>query len=332
MSPYINTPNKAIIRRDWDHPILTGWSRELGHGLTYFGLPGPEVHDFIDWRDVLDPVRTGIEELGRSKKKREESLEKIAMLLLNVERLGMSAGFQLLRGTVEDVLLDGVDADGVSPRLNDGAGAARRRFLYDLVNLDFDGRFGYQNKYGAARRVSAIRRLFDRQQGHSFVLLLTINVRDTIGDEIEEYLLGLSSRERGSGWREAIEWYQNRRVGEREYKLKATIPSFVHAIAEGRMFRVHTFPPVVYEGYRSRMVHFVFKLESCEGNLRAFSDQDEIDLLSLPLIRAEDGRLGLSPLQPPGIDLADMEILLGFLSESTRSDIFGTECTISLNR
>ena len=71
------------------------------------------------------------------------------------------------------------------------------RFSYDLVNLDFDGGLGYRSMraHGTAKRTIAIKKLFERQEGHSFILLLTINVRHTLGEEIQEYLGNLQTRD-----------------------------------------------------------------------------------------------------------------------------------------
>lgn len=321
-----NTVNKSAIRQRWDLPILEAWQDQLKRPLTYFGLPGPEIHDFLDWQAVLSADRTGVEELGRPGKQRVKALEAMALLNLNVARHEMSSGlqlrFQLLRGSIEDIILDGVDADGNSPRLDDGAPTPRRRFRYDIVNLDFDGGFGYRNKHGVANRVNAIKKLFERQQTHSFVLLLTINVRDTLGDEVEDYLAGLSSRRRGEGWCEEIDWHRVRRDGQREYKLKATVSSFVHAEAESRMFRFTCHPPIVYEGHeQARMLHFVFELRVHGGNLRAFSVQDDSDIIALPLIKVQNGQFILASLQPPGFHPKSLQALLSFLPEETRQAI-----------
>jgi hypothetical protein len=330
---YENTPNKAVIRRCWDLPILERWYTKNGKLLSYFGLPGPEIHDLLDWQHLLG-VRTGIESLGHTKKEREQASETIGRLNANIMLNGLSSGFQLLRADVEDVILNSVDNDGYPPQLNDGGPAHLAHFTYDIVNLDFDGGLGYRAKqasakqmHGAAKRVDAIKELFKRQEGHSFILFLTINVRDTLGEEVEKYLHGLQSRDRGEGWHEMLDWYLHRTKGEREYKLKAIVPSFIHSVAETRLFRCTSRPPIAYIGHaRAHMIHFAFDLETATSNslgirLREFSLQDDRELLELPLLRSENGQLELASMELPGVNFVSFEKTLNFLPEEIRSHI-----------
>jgi hypothetical protein len=328
---YANTENKAAIRRQWDLPILQQWRSKIGRPLTYFGLPGPDIWDFLDWRQVLDSRRTAVESLGYTAKHCAEAANTIGLLQSNVMIHGISSGFQLLRGDVEDVLLNAVDADRNRPQINDGQPAHLARFGYDVVNLDFDGGLGHTDKHGAAKRVRALKKLFERQQGHSFVLLLTINLRDTLGRELETYLKGLQTRDRGPGWTGIIDWYLNRRDGEREYWLKAVVPSFVHVTAELNMFRSTCRPPIFYQGHqRAQLVHFAFELEAQEGSLRSFSAQDDRHLLELPLLRAENGRLQPAPRQPLGFNPENWGAVLAFLPEETRQLILDCQSTVDL--
>ena len=324
MCAYANTPNKSVIRRCWDQSILERWYTKINRPLSYFGLPGPEMHDLLDWRHLLG-VRTGIESPGHTKKEREQADETIGRLNANIMQNGLSSGFQLLRADVEDVIIHSVDSYGTPPQLNDGRPAQVARFKYDVVNLDFDGGLGYKDKSGAAKRVEAIKKLFERQEGHDFILLLTINIRDTLGSEIEEYLRNLRGRDRGEGWQDILDWYLNRPDGEREYKLKATVPSFIHASLEPHMFRSRCRPPIVYEGYKhARMIHFVFELERQPGNLRAFSAQDDRDLIELPLLRSEMGQLKFAKMQHPEINYQQCSTYFDFLPEETRTPILNT--------
>lgn len=329
MCAYANTLNKATIRRCWDQPILERWHARTAKPLSYFGLPGPEIHDFLDWRHLLG-IRTGIESPGHSKKERKQADETIGQLNANIMFNGLSSGFQLLRADVEDVILNSVDNYGTPPQMNDGQPAHKSHFSYDIVNLDFDGGIGYRDANGAAKRVTAIKKLFERQEGHSFVLFLTINVRDTMGDEIENYLRGLQTRNRGPDWYETIDWYLNRANGEREYKLKAIIPSFIHAVAEPHVFECLSRPPIAYIGHKqAHMIHFTFELEAAHSNgrlnnLRGFSSQDDPDLIELPLLRCENGQLQLASKQHPTFKIDCCASSLDFLSENIQKMLLDT--------
>ncbi len=325
---FADTENKAAIRRLWDRVILECWrQKQLCKTLTYFGLPGPDVCDLIDWRDMLDRLRSGVESLGRTKREQKKAQEDMGRLSTNLFIAGIDSGFQLLRGDIEDIILEGLDHDGNRPQINDERPAHAAHFGYDVVNLDFDGGIGYRDANGAAKRVAAIKKLFERQEGHSFVLFLTINVRDTMGSEIEDYLRGLQTRNRGPSWIETIGWYLSRTDGEREYKLKATVPSFIHVISESRVFQCTSRPPIAYVGHKqAHMIHFAFELEAVTSkgrlnNLRGFSLQDDPDLIELPLLRCENGQLQVASVQHPGFDYAHCRLNLGFLPEDTYAAI-----------
>lgn len=324
--PFRDTRNKATVRQVWDLQILQRWIQESGERLTYLGLPGEQIHDLLDWRQVLDRRRTGIESPGHNKKERDVADETIGRLNTNVLANKISSGFELLVGDAEDIIIEGHDIHGKKPQLSDGGAPHLARFSYDLVNLDFDGGLGYRSRraHGAAKRVTAIKKLFERQEGHSFILLLTINVRHKLGDEIQQYLGDLRARDRGPGWCEMLSWYLNRGEGEEEYKLKAIVPSFVQAAAELHMFRSVCRPPIVYDGHEhARMLHFVFELRRQPGNLRAFGEQDDRDLVELPFVRCVEGRLQLAADQHPNFNVHLAERHLSFLPTSTVEQILG---------
>src|ERR1700716_3530357 len=96
---FADTENKATIRRQWDRALLQHWlqKQRLSH-LTYFGLPGPDVHDLIDWNDFLDRRRTGAESVGHTKREQIKAQNDMGRLTTNLFVAGISSGFQLLRG------------------------------------------------------------------------------------------------------------------------------------------------------------------------------------------------------------------------------------------
>ena len=204
--PFEDTDNKAAIRQRWDRPILERQVDILGRQLSYFGLTGPELHDLLDWRDLIG-YKTAIESIGKTKSEKANAEETIGQLLANVMINKISSGFQLIRGDVEDIIIDGIDADGLPPQLSDGRPAHLMKLNYDVINLDFDGGLGYSNGRGEVKRTTAIKKLFERQAGHSFVLFFTINIRDTLGTEIDSYLSELQRRQYGPDWSAQVEWH-----------------------------------------------------------------------------------------------------------------------------
>jgi hypothetical protein len=308
------TLNKDTLRDDWDLPILQAWVNREQHEMTYFGLPGPEIRDFLAWRDVLAREKTAVESLGRTKGQQEQAAETMARMKLNVQLASLSSGFQLLRGDVEDVIIHTTDKDGAQPQLIDGAAAHLARLRYDLVNLDFDGGLGYRDASGSAKRVEALRSLLRRQRDRSFVLMLTVNVRDTMGDEFNDYLFGAHGRANNEEDRELLKWLAERGDGERDLKLKAVIPLFIHETAETTVLAVRCYPPVVYQGHeRAHMLHFVFELQPQSGNLRAFGPQTPQQVMRLPLIVVEEGQFSCSKAQQPPIDRPGLRELVSFM-------------------
>jgi len=315
--------NKIAIRQRWDRPVLDAAMAVHGHVLSYLGLPGPAAQDLLEWRDILG-VRTGVERLRRGSVAREEDRERHRRLLRTVMINDISDGFQPLRGEIEDIILDTTDVDGASPLLNDGQPLHRMRFLYDLINLDFFGGVGYRDKRGISKRVRALKKLFERQQGTSFVLLLTFSVRDGLDDELTQYLT--ETRDRADGeLRRIVEWYARCGTGDKDHKLKALVPLFLQRQAEDNMFRCHTYPPIAYDGNGgTRMVHFAFALNHTSGNLRAFSAQSDSDLLKLPLVTVHDGRFRAASKHPCAWDRESCAKVLGFLPHDLRQAILTT--------
>ena len=319
--PFEDTLNKATIRRTWDAPVLAQQLQRLQRPLAYFGLTGPKLYDLLDWKNYIG-VKTAVESIGHTQKQKAIAQETTGELLTNVMVNQLSSQFQLMRGDIEDIIIEGIDEDGHPPQESDGQPAHRMKFTYDIINLDFDGGLGYLTHQGVAKRTTAIKRLFERQLGHSFTLFLTVNVRDTLGDEIDSYLRELRKRNYTVKWSDQVDWYLSRPEGQREYKLKATIPSFIHATAEPQMFKSICRPPIVYDGHgHARMVHFVFELCAQPGNLRTFSDQDDRDLLAVPLLRCRDGELSFADTQMGRYENGELATHIGFLPSPTIESI-----------
>src|SRR5438067_7680837 len=251
---FADSDNKKVIRDGWDLPILNRWSGLIGRKLTYFGLPGPRMLDLRAWATVLERRRDAVEERPKPKAKRALADEAAAELQRNALRYGLADGLEILRGDIGNIIMDGVDSLGVQPQLSDTQPAERARFAYDLHSLDFDGGLGFiVRKTGEAPRVDAIKKLIERQKGQSFVLMLTVNVRNTLGPNIEDFLDRLNRLPAG----DLIGWYQSRGAGEVEYRLKAVVPIIVRSAGETAGFVVRCYPPVAYTGHQSaRMVHF----------------------------------------------------------------------------
>ncbi len=172
-----------------------------------------------------------------------------------------------------------------------------------------------------------LKKLLDRQKSTNFTLLLTLNVRDQIGDEIVAYLDNAKERATSNRMREMLEWYRARGEGYKEFRLKAVVPLFIKRFAEHYNFDCHCFPPVVYTGTgNARMVHFVFDLTAAQSLIHASSRQSEEDVISLIFFEVRDQALRIHPTQPLHCDLSQCASQLDFLLQETREEIL---CTLS---
>ncbi|CAN5863744.1 hypothetical protein BH23GEM7_BH23GEM7_30700 [soil metagenome] len=311
-----DTPNKATIRTSWDDPLIRRWAARESRPLTYFGLPGPEIRDLIAWRDMLDARRTGVEEVGSGPRGRERADAAASRMVKNAMVQGLGSGLQILRGDIADIILNATDVHGTRPLMADDQPVQHAQFRYDLINLDFDGGLGYQgSQQREAKRVTALKRLIERQKGHSFLLLLTLNVRHRLEDQMREFLCRLENRFGGRRDMDtAIHWFAEQGPGCQDQVLRATVPYVVRSAGELHGFDVWSHPPVAYTGHRgARMVHFAFELTWQHANLPAVSPQDESGLLGLPLIECDEGELQVCLKQSPSADLSQLPQVLDFL-------------------
>jgi len=313
--------NKVAVRREWDLPILTRRVGMLGHPLDYLGLPGAQIEDLRDWQDLLR-FRTGIERLRPGRLERED-LEVHRQLLANAAKYKLSGRFELLRGLVEDIILNGTDRDGTRPHRSSGPSALGARFIYNVVNLDFLGGMGNVAAEGV-KRVAALKKLLERQQSTDFTLLLTLNIRDQLGEEIAVYIEDAKRRSTSMRMGEMLDWYQAQGAGHKEFRLKAVVPLFIKRFAEHYCFDCYCYPPLVYTGTgKARMVHFVFDLTATPALIHASSHQTEEDVLDLTFFEVRDGILRVHTTQHRHCDRSQSATQLAFLAAEVRDALLG---------
>jgi len=316
---FADSDNKQAIRDRWNLPLLGAWAARLDRKLTYFGLPGPRMLDLLAWQTVLDPRRTAVEERPKAAAKRELADDAAAQLLQNAIRAGLSDGLQILRGDIGTILTKGFDDFAAMPALADGP-AETARFRYDLHNIDFDGGLGFVNQTGEAPRLDALRKLVERQRGTSFMLLLTVNVRNKVGAAIADYLDRLQ-RQTSEG---AIAWYLERGDGQVEHRLKAIVPLLMGTIAQANGFSLRAHPPVAYTGHaQARMVHFTFEFVVEDLVFAGVNHQAADDVLLLPMLEAKQGVIVLADLQHPSCDPQGCRPLLGHITDAELDLILG---------
>ena len=319
---FADSENKQAVRLAWDLPLLEVWSGRALRKLTYFGLPGPRMLDLIAWRAVLDARRTAIEELPKAPAKRDLADDAAAQMVATALQMNLSDGLQVMRGDVGEILTKGFDGFARRPLMSENGPAETSRFRYDLHNLDFDGGLGFINRTtGEAPRLDALRKLVERQRGFSFLLFLTVNVRNTVGPAIADYLDRLTRQDPGG----AISWYQARGAGEVEHRLKAIVPLLMRNIAEANGFAMTCHPPVAYTGHASaRMVHFVLELRAEDLIFAGVSHQSADEMLRLPMLEAVDGKIRPAGLQHEQCDFETCRAVLGHFSKAQLDALLST--------
>lgn len=295
-----SSQNKDVVRREWDLPIIKQFVEEQGHKLSYLGMPGPKLLDLIDWRPYLARERTAVEGYYQGGKPGiDPDIQRQIMARCMSVGPDFSSGFELLRGDIESLILHGYDMDGTYPQCSAEKGT---RWSYDLINLDFCGGVGYRTSRGTARRIKALHKLFERQQGHPFLLLLTLNVRSTLGKAIDEYLEDAKSRFGRNDKRFTSLLKRHCESPQVVLRLKAAIPYILLQFAEPYSFAIQCEPPLMYIGTGNAMlVHFVCKfIYIPRSGLPVCSDrhtsQSPLQLLELPLMEVRGGKIVPSDL------------------------------------
>lgn len=323
------TDNKRELRRRWDLPILSAASQRVGRRLDYFGLPGPDIEDLIDWSGVLG-FRTAVQHVRKGR----HSLDDLSAVTAMVRNAGrykrddgakLSAFMEVLRGEAEAVILTGADLDGKRP--HHSYGHSDPRFCYDLYNLDFTGGW-YANDTRRARRSDMLSALFHRQQGHDFVLLMTLNIRNTVDEYATEYLTGLADRS-SDGLKETLLWHANRGRGELTAKMSVLYPLVVQDLGGAAGFKIKSYPTVTYKGSgANRMMHFVFEAEYQASPFRVFADQAAQDLVDYPLLEVDGGAFSISSLRPHEGLILEASSDFDFLSQDVRAEILASTAAL----
>lgn len=301
---FVDSENKRAIRERYNLPFLKRVSSRLGRKLAYLGLPGASLNDLVDWESVLG-VKTCVQIVRKSRLQREEDLGIVSEMASNV-LVQEIRQVEIIRGSIEDVILTGHGMDGVAPKLavSDSSGLS---FRYDIYNLDFLGGIAYRKLTQAAAgqkspRIRAIEQLFARQRGQDFGLFLTLNVRDTFGDEPVQFLQEEAQRTQNDLLTNVASWGATLNDGFKQHQLRLWVPLWIRELAEMQNFRCRCLPPVAYTGHENaKMIHFSFEFEFMAGReLRVKSSQSAEDVLNLPMLSVEGGEFFccIAPNQP----------------------------------
>lgn len=306
------TENKSFIRGQWDKSIVARFRQELDKPLAYFGLSGPEIRDFIDWGEYLG-WKTVVEFLSGGSD-REQQLRQINKLKTNMNLQRLAGSWELRKGSLEDIILNGYDIDGNQPKLLSIPESGAPKMKYDLHNWDFQSGIGYLGTLDIARRrLDAIRRCIELQRDHRFIFFITLNVRHTLREELSNFLVGRSFGSVEENSRKTLEWYSQRGSADQtdRYRLKAVLPLIVRDFAQNFSFDCNCYPPLYYEGYNnSYLIHFAFILTPSLSVLPSHSKQSMEEVIDFPFVEVIKGEFTLPELQHPNLDKSRAERLI----------------------
>lgn len=285
---YGSTPNKERVRREDTKLVAKEFSRQRRR-LSYLGMPSGEMKDILAWEPYMGKyTAVEIDDIQRTK------------LVLNVIKNRLQGKVKVLFGDIEKILIRGKDKFG-----------NKLEFPYDVVFLDFFGTILYKE----LRRVKAITRLIEKQKGHTFLFMLTFNLREKkyskhtlrgVFDKIKKDLAGfyVSDETMKKRVETVIAEYKSETSNEM-YRQKLFVPYFIKTTAESVGFRTHSYAPICYLGFNgSPMIHFAFKLTSeLASPTHAISDQSVIDIINLNMKEASRGKVFIMSKQMPRLEI-----------------------------
>lgn len=214
--------------------------------LSYFGLPAGGLEDVWAWSEHLGSV-DAVERGARGREWRWQHGLAVNAILWGVPN------FRLLRGDIDDVILDGRDA-------------VRQpvKWPYDVVNLDYSGGIMYKKPDERPRRVEAIKKVIGCQGecGHPFFLCITVNDRHHDLGEITETLQDIARDSEPSGPDLAEQLASV--VSAEDQRMAVFVYLAYVVLNAGRWcFGVRPLRPILYEGNKGyRMLNASFCLSA----------------------------------------------------------------------
>lgn len=262
---YMNHPSKRAIRDNWCRPLIRFIREQLGHKLTYLGLPSPEAHDILCWLEHIDHIiafQCRDFPAPSSVAQTKDEILKLEGKLLELERQGQIDSFSLYDGYIEEVLLKGKDTIGKP--------YAQERMV-TVYNLDFCNGITVplcyydenQNRHEAYKS-DAIKRLLEfqtsvasRTGSAKFVMFLTVH-SNFFPDEQKRFL----EQEQNAELRRYLARIDQLPRVERNLRtLKTYIYQMLTSFFRTAQFSPEFLPPIYYQGATSRgrpnwLVHF----------------------------------------------------------------------------
>lgn len=259
---YKTTSNKERVISAYVELVKKEFAAKNNEGLRYLGMPSSEMCDLLNWGQYIkfcSAVEIDIDI-------RREMIRKFNTNFI------CDYDVDVLLGDIQKIIKEKKDEYG-----------NKLYFPYDLVFLDFFGAMAYANN---DERFACVKDLFEKQNGRQFIFLLTLNLKDRkynsrfISCEFKTLLQQFESR--SYNVENVIREYE---CLDTAYKHKVVISYLIKSYAEARGYKIHTYAPIFYVGYKKNpMMSFSFKLEP-ENNskVKGVSQQKLLDVINLNL-------------------------------------------------
>lgn len=274
--------NKNSIRLNYDKPIISRFSEQKSQKLIYFGLPGRNMTDVIEWKEYIEKIfAVEIDEIERH------------LIMVTAFQNRLDKMLEVFVGDIDELLLRGCD------KYETPLDCA-----FDLINLDYYGGLIYKDLKGDSKRIEALRKLIERQRlnKQDFLLLLTFNTRNRDEDEFDKTLdqIDLELDSVGLDVSPSIDWYIDARY---DYKIKVYAIYILNRIGAANGFFLNNKilqPPVTYLGTsHRRMVHFALPFNYNADIIGTAPTLSSVDILNLTLLECRNGNLQTCSPRPP---------------------------------
>lgn len=283
------TVNKQKVRELNLRLIKEHFEKRKGQ-LCYFGLPGEGMRDILLWQEFFSDFYA----VERGEPGEEFLLQH--NLHLSAFKYGVSDKLHLLRGELDNVLLQGYD---------DYSNAVE--YPFDVVTLDYCGGIIYKNSTGQSARANSIGELIRNQALHNkdFLLFLTCNLDSDDQGEIQKVFLDIQRelKKLGVDADQPIKAYLAH--AKKEARLKVYVPYLIRTLSVST-YQGETYKPICYLGNReTHMMSFSFWMErSSKYAAGRPNRQSLVQLLNLPAFECIDGDLKQTDFGIPRVEVS----------------------------
>lgn len=280
------TLNKQVVRDLQCETITKYFGQSLGR-LAYFGLPSSSLDDVVQWSPFLGSI-TAVE---RGENGKEWELQHD--LELQAFKNGLFDRLTLLRGDIDDVLLQGKDSLGT-----------KVSFPFDIISLDYSGGLFYANK-GELKRLKAIDAVFQHQgePGRNFLFFLSCNLDSIDQGEVKNTFSNIRTtlNRKGSNGDEVLDAFLKHPLDEA--RLKLYVPYAVNQFAAKSRFHCETQDVIFYTGnLKTRMMAFRFFVKHDARTTTPREPRERLaQIVNAPMVEIIEGQQKITTLGLPKV-------------------------------